>query len=472
MELDLEFSQQYTPSQKMGVSARLVAANSMLELSSQELQQSIAHELHDNPALELVDQPRCGRCGTELHGSICPICIQHQKSSLTYSDSGATAQDDMPESPNGRDPNDDEWDPLVRVASEQTMAEKLLIDMGAALPAEDMHIAEYLIGSLDDKGYLVGKLEDIAYDLDVDIERVRAVLAVLHAQEPVGIGARNLRECLLLQIQHLEDRGVSAPYVREIAGQFLTELAEHKFSRIAKELKIPIETTAAAWEFVKTKLNPHPAQGFSGTNASDRDARAMHIVPDVVISRGPEGFEVDVVESRRFVLRVSPLYTRLTADLHKSHGAMSVDERKHVQQYVGRAKLFISNINQRRLTMLKITTCIVDRQSEFLEHGVRHLVPLSRAAIAEQVGMHESTVSRATAQKFAMLPDGEVIPFTHFFTPSLSIKDILKEIIEDEGKPLTDSVIVERLEAKGIHIARRTVAKYRMQLAILPSGLR
>jgi RNA polymerase sigma-54 factor len=151
---------------------------------------------------------------------------------------------------------------------------------------------------------------------------------------------------------------------------------------------------------------------------------------------------------------------------------MSPEEKQHVQHYAGRARLFIANITQRRQTMLKITRCIVVRQSAYLEHGVRALQPLSRASIAEQIGVHESTVSRATASKYVMLPSGEVIPYAHFFTPSLSIKDIMKEVIEKEGKPMPDSDIVERLQEQGIHIARRTVAKYRMQLKILPSGLR
>ena len=152
--------------------------------------------------------------------------------------------------------------------------------------------------------------------------------------------------------------------------------------------------------------------------------------------------------------------------------SLSTEEKRHVQQYVGRAKLFIANINQRRQTIHNITTCLVEKQREFLEQGVRHLRPLSRAAVAQELGIHESTVSRATAAKYVMLPDGEVIPFSHFFTPSLSVKDIIKEMIEKEGRPLTDAQIAERLRERGIEIARRTVAKYRMQLDILPSSLR
>jgi RNA polymerase sigma-54 factor len=475
MELELDLGQEFTASQTLKVSPRLVAANYILELSSQELQQQIATELSENPALELVEIPTCRVCGTELQGSICPRCIQHQKSgsASTYgSDGRGYSYDDSPADSRNRGGDEEDFDPLTRVASEQTLAEKLLMDMGAALPEEDMPIAEYLVGSLDEKGYLSIKIEDVSYEMDVPIDKVRAVLRVLQAQEPVGIGARNLRECLALQIAHLEERGMSQPHAREIVTQFLTELGEHKFGRIAHELKISQQEVADVWEFVKTKLNPHPAHGFSPTNASDRDTRAMYIIPDVVISKGPDDFEVEVVESRRFVLRVNPMYTRLSADLHRSSAAMNPEEKRHVQQYVGRAKLFIANINQRRQTLFNITRCLVDQQRDFLEHGVRHLRPLSRAAVAQQLGVHESTVSRATASKYVMLPNGEVIPYAHFFTPSLSVKDIMKEVIEKEGKPLTDSEIVERLKERGIHIARRTVAKYRMQLAILPSSLR
>src|SRR5437667_10480334 len=474
MELELDIGQDFSANQTQKVSPRLVAANYILELSSQELQQQISTELSENPALELVEAPTCRICGTELQGSICPHCIQSQKvgNGTTFSAEGhVSPYDDVPEG-RGRSPDDEEFDPLTRVASEQTLAEKLLMDMGSALPDEDMTVAEYLVGSLDEKGYLAIKIEDVAYELDVPVDKVRAVLRVLQAQEPVGIGARNLRECLSIQIAHLEERGMLQPHAREIVTQFLTELGEHKFGRIAHELRISQQEVAEVWEFVKTKLNPHPAHGFSPTNASDRDTRAMYIIPDVVISKGADDFEVEVVESRRFVLRVNPMYTRLSADLHRSSAAMNPDEKRHVQQYVGRAKLFIANINQRRQTLFNITRCLVDQQRDFLEHGVRHLRPLSRAAVAQQLGVHESTVSRATASKYVMLPNGEVIPYAHFFTPSLSVKDIMKEVIEKEGKPLTDSEIVERLKEKGIHIARRTVAKYRMQLAILPSSLR
>jgi RNA polymerase sigma-54 factor len=156
-------------------------------------------------------------------------------------------------------------------------------------------------------------------------------------------------------------------------------------------------------------------------------------------------------------------------------GHASADDRQHVRQYSNRAKLFISNIYQRRDTLLRISQCICELQEDFLRGGVRELHPLTRAVVAQQVGVHESTVSRATANKYVMLPNRKVIPFSDFFTPSLSVKDMIKELIEREsqkGVPLTDRRICDLLLQQGTRIARRTVAKYRAELGILPSTMR
>src|SRR5712691_8498670 len=173
MAMELDFEQTLSPyfgaQQSMKVSPRLVAANAILELSSQELQQAIATELHDNPALEVVDVPTCRVCGTEMRGSICPRCIQQQKSGnqISGSDNFSSNPDDASE---GRGADDEDFDPLTRVASEQTLAEKLMTDLGAVLPEEDLTIAEYLIGSLDDEGYLSARVEDIAFALDAEVD--------------------------------------------------------------------------------------------------------------------------------------------------------------------------------------------------------------------------------------------------------------------------------------------------------------
>jgi RNA polymerase sigma-54 factor len=293
---------------------------------------------------------------------------------------------------------------------------------------------------------------------------VRAVLRVLQAQEPVGIGARHLRECLSIQIAHLEERGLSHPHALEVVTQFLTELGEHKFGRIAHELKISQQEVADVWEFVKTKLNPHPAHGFSSITASPPPR-----------SRPSSGVEATspspLAPTNRAASRGGSAPAGHAARLRAPVGAAMNPTKSGTCSSTSGGQTVHRNINQRRQTLFNITRCLVDQQRDFSNTASATCAPCP-AAVAQELGVHESTVSRATAQKYVMLPNGEVIPYAHFFTPSLSVKDIMKEVIEKEGKPLTDSEIVERLKDKGIHIARRTVAKYRMQLAILPSSLR
>ena len=192
----------------------------------------------------------------------------------------------------------------------------------------------------------------------------------------------------------------------------------------------------------------------------------------MIIARRDKGFEVDVVESKRFFLRINPLYRELMMRAQQEEAHLNDNEKKHIQQYVSRARLFMANIDQRRQTLQRIVAYLVSYQGDYLANGVRHLRPLTRAMVAAELGVHESTVSRATASKYVMLPTGEVVPLSHFFTPSLSAKDVIKDMIEHEDEPLTDEQIAEGLAAKGIAVARRTVAKYREQLGILPSILR
>ncbi len=183
-------------------------------------------------------------------------------------------------------------------------------------------------------------------------------------------------------------------------------------------------------------------------------------------------FDVEIVESKRFYLRLNPSYSQIYNAISSRSMTLSETERRHIQHYVARARLFMANINQRRQTLEKITRSIIELQRDFLDMGIRHLQPLTRARVAIELGMHESTVSRATAAKYCMLPTGEVIPFSNFFVANLSIKDVIKDLVEHESTPLTDQEIAKMLADRDIPVARRTVAKYRDQLNILPSTLR
>ncbi|MCL4535682.1 MAG: RNA polymerase factor sigma-54 [Bacteroidetes bacterium] len=457
----MEFIHELTPEMGMRVSPRLVAANQILEMSSQELQQVVASELADNPALELVETPRCPRCGEPLEGTVCPRCEQ-----------GTAAPPPEPEPAEISERREDEsdFDPLNAVAAEVTLGERLLEELETMLPEDDHLIAEYLVGSLDDNGYLQCSVEDAAAYLDVPKERVEEVLRQLQSLEPAGIGARNLRESLLIQIDRLAEEGTQAPYTRQIVSNYLRELADHRYGVIASQLGIPYDDVSAAVQFIRHHLNPYPAQGYTGTHR--REAAAVPLVPDVVIRQVDSSFEVEVVESRRFTLRISPAYQTLSAELERDSERYSEEEREHIRHYLGRARFFLTNINQRRQTIQRIADRLVDEQHEFLEKGAQYIKPLTRAALAQQLGIHESTVSRAIAAKYVLLPKGHVVPLSQFFTASLGVRELITQIVAGEEQPLSDQDIVERLAAHGVKVARRTVAKYRSQLNILPSSLR
>jgi RNA polymerase sigma-54 factor len=289
--------------------------------------------------------------------------------------------------------------------------------------------------------------------------------------EPIGVGSRNVAESLLAQIAYLEELGEVdvPPIAAAIVRDHLSDLAARRFSQIAAALGTTSAEVLAAWEFVKVNLHPYPTAAFSA--AVSGSTRTI-VRPDVLIRNTDGELLVEVVESRRFALRVDPTYARLSAGMRRSEATES--DRQHVREYVGRARFFIDNVNRRRATLQRIAECLVDRQRDYLQHGVQHLVPLTRAEVGTLIGMHESTVSRATAEKFVMLPTGEVVPFGHFFTASLGVKDQIRKMIEGEepGHPLSDQEIADRLGDEGVAIARRTVAKYRDELQLLPARLR
>jgi RNA polymerase sigma-54 factor len=424
--------------------------------------------------MELVEKETCPACGGPMQGSICPACLSQQKTTPTSQDNDYDNSDDYINDLNLAAPAaEDDFDPFTQVAAQLSLSERLLNELQAMLPGTDMPIAVYLVGNLNDNGYLQCSVEEAAHQLDLPVEAIERVLEALQSLEPIGIAARDLRECLLIQIAYLEGEDIVCPVATEIVKSHLQELAEHKFNKIANELGVSPDAIAEASDFIRHRLNPFPAQGYGAPDPSTAEGRATIILPDVIISQGErDSFDVEVIESKRFFLRITPLYQQLATNLEREPDRFTEEERRHIKQYVSRAKLFIANINQRRQTLQKITEYIVEAQKEFLINGIRHLKPLTRAAVAYHLGMHESTVSRATASKYVMLPSRKVIPFSDFFTASLSVMDVIKELIASETSPLTDQEIADELARRGIVIARRTVAKYREQLGILPSSLR
>ncbi len=483
----MDQSMQTVPEQTMRVSPTLIMVNQLLALSSLELLQIVHAELEANPALESLETTTCVSCGAGTTGLYCPVCMQlvapnamTEKGAANDTDSddnsgnGSTDSDYefenyRPKQTHGALFDEDEYDPLAVVASEDDMAEQLLMDLAVTLPEEDYSIAEFLVGSLDEQGFLSCSVKWAARELGVPVGRVAVVLEALQRTGPAGVGARDLRECLLIQLREMKAARTPelVPYVEEIIDKYLTELGEHKYTVIAQRLGTGYESVEAVRDFIKRHLQPRPLQEQPGGRSWRLPTQTRFVMPDVIIQLRDGRLEAEVVETYRFSLRVNSLYQKLAAE-----NGLAENEREHIRRYVNRSKLFISNINQRRETIKRITECLISIQDDYILHGVRCLKPLTRAQLAQYLGIHESTVSRATADKYVMLPNKHVIPFSDFFSASLSAKDVIKEIITTESRPVTDKEIVRRLTEQGIRVARRTVTKYRNQLGILPSTFR
>jgi RNA polymerase sigma-54 factor len=463
--MDMSMGMEMAPQMQMKASPALIALNNMLILSTLELQQMIQNELEENPALEVTesDEDLCSRCGRPIVSGACMYCLQEDMRILDAERDDYTGPID-----------EDEFDPLMLVATPPSLTESLIRDLRASLPHEDHFIAEYLVGTLNEQGYLESSTSQIASMLSIEEERIERVLYKLQEIGPVGVGARDVPECLLLQLRRLKQEGITHPHVERIISEHWLDLGEHRYGAIAQTLGIAYEDVVEARNFVRQYLRPYPLERVSSDSTTVGPSQVTYLTPDVIIRENEEGKLVaEVIESQRYFLRLSPLYQDLARQASRSNTLeVSSDEKVHLTQFVSRAQLFLTNLRQRRETIRRIAEYLIDRQEEFLRHGVRHLQPLTRAEVALAIGVHESTVSRATANKHVQLPSHEIIPFSHFFMASLSVKDVLLELVNKEDRPLTDQELVEMLRELGFNVARRTVAKYRNQLNILPSTLR
>jgi RNA polymerase sigma-54 factor len=454
-----------------------------------------------------------------LDGAYCPVCHVNQRDA----DPAPERYEDMPElllGLNNTREDSDDFDPLSLVAHGDDIRSQILRDARTLLSPVDYAIAEYLVDGIDERGLLSCDVEELARLVQRDPAEIEAIVRVIQDVAPVGVGARTLQECLLLQIAYLESTGADVPpQVGRIVASHLNELGAHRFGQIGRDLGLTTEEVDEARAFIRTHLNPFPLQSQQARSWRTPTG-AGYVAPDVMIVLKDDELHVEIVDTSHFHLRISPVYDRLAGDLGRKRGpgsngngngngngtgngeaagtvnghangaaarptngngngngayGITAADRDHIRNYSSRAKLFIANIHQRRETLLKISRCICELQEPFLRGGVRELKPLTRAVVAQQVGVHESTVSRATANKYVMLPNRKVIPFSDFFTPSLSVKDVIKELVVQEtqkGEHLTDRRICDLLMERGIRIARRTVAKYRAELGILPSTMR
>lgn len=473
--MSMETYQTPEPAQRQ-IPTWLIEANRMLALSSAALSSRVYQELQENPALELEERPVCPSCGRALQGPHCPQC-RHTPAAPPPHEPPVRGEDPSAWVPAGERSGrqDDAFDPTQYVTVPLSLRAQLTVALQQELPTTDGLLIDYFVGNLDEHGYLQCSVPEAAGACVASLEQAERVLCALQAQDPLGVGARNARECLLIQLRFWEAQGVHHPYVSELIDRYLSQLAHHQYGQIAQALQTSPWRIKAAHAFIKARLHPFPTAGYLGAEDRADSGLASPIQPDVVISRKPAKpearYEIEVVEAQRFGLHLSPSYTEAARSLDHRRLLRNA-EYEHVQSYVQRTRLFIANVKRRWQTLYAVTACLVEQQHDFLEQGVSALQPLTHQEVAAALGVHPSTVSRATADKYVMLPNGEVIPFSTFFHPNLRVKAALKVLIGQEERPLSDEKLAERLRRQGWQGARRTIAKYREELKILPSSAR
>jgi RNA polymerase sigma-54 factor len=336
------------------------------------------------------------------------------------------------------------------------------------LDADLRPIAEMIIGNIDESGYLKASVDELAFSTKVPAAKIQEVLALIQGFDPPGVGARDLRECLLVQLTRLGKQN-SIEY--RIIHDHMAELARHRYPEIARTLNVTSAEVQAAAQHI-SHLDPRPGH----TIAPEPE---VYILPEVFVTKSGNEYVVSVNDDHIPRLRISNQYKDLMAQADSS-----AEVREYIRTKIQAGKFLIKSINQRQQTILNIGKEIVKRQQEFMENGVGSLKPMTMAQVAEVVGVHETTVSRAVSGKYMDTPQG-IFELRYFFTSGLqttsgpdvsntTVKDMIADIFKEENSrhPISDEEVVKQLKEKGIMIARRTVAKYRSELGILPSNLR
>ncbi len=358
---------------------------------------------------------------------------------------------------------------LDSIPQRESLQQHLLAQLAlSGLSPADVKIAELIIGSINDDGYLASSADELAQSANCDPQHLLDVLTVVQDFHPTGIGARNLAECLLLQLERL---GKGNTLAARIVQEHLERLGARKFTDISQALGVSVAEVQEAAKLIAT-LDPKPGRAYSQETPS-------YVSPEVLVRKMEGEWVVILNDDQLPHLRISQHYRQMMQDRNTAP-----DVRAYIQERIRASAFLIRSIEQRQKTIYRIASEIVKAQTEFLEHGVSHLRPTTMTEVAKRVGVHETTVSRAVAGKYMQTPFG-VFEMKYFFSPGIqttdgqrisnkTVKDLISQMVarEDKSNPLSDQEIVERLKAQGIHVARRTVAKYRLLLRLPPSHLR
>jgi RNA polymerase sigma-54 factor len=470
--LQLRATQQLTLTPQLQQSLRL------LQLSTQDIQQEVAQMLDENPLLEWAEESARGAFSHEPAAGGVPSSESGERAERAE-DAGETelGGEQVDWGGGGRTLRgaDDEDGSYPELAAGQASLREYLHEQLAtsALEGRDRQVVGMLIDALDDNGYLAQDLAELAEllppELDITLDDLETALVQLQHLDQPGIGARSLGECLALQLKALPESTPQRDLAIRLAANCLDMLGAHDFTRIKKLLRCTDDELRAAQHLI-VGLNPRPGAAF--------DQRAAdYVIPDVIVEKHLGKWRARLNAEAMPRLRVNQIYASI---LHQRDGRNASELAVRLQE----AKWLIRNLQQRADTILRVAQAIVERQGEFFEHGDLAMRPLVLREIADTLELHESTVSRSTSQKFMLTPRG-IYEFKHFFGSGLAtenggacsstaIRELIRQMIgaEDAHKPLTDGRMSEILAQQGIVVARRTIAKYREALNILPVNLR
>jgi RNA polymerase sigma-54 factor len=472
--------------QKLVLAPALQQAIKLLPLTNLELIEVIDAELSENPMIEIAGESldrasgEAGQAAEELKaekGAAEELEIRKTKSDDTAVES--KAEDEM--ASGFQEYLDDGFRPHFYETKEAVSLENTLsrpaslwdhLNWQAGLTfqdAEDLRVAREVIGDINEDGYMESSVEELARLARTTPERVNAVREVIKTFDPAGVGSLDLKEVLLAQMDSL---GIDDEVARTIVTCHLPLIERSDFAGLSKVLNIQVSEVKSHFDLIRS-LDPKPGRKFTAE-------KTTYVVPDIVVSREDGEWKVTVNDEGLPPLRISPYYRRLLSQAMQGEP----EAQRYLKDQLKKAMWFLRSLEQRRGTIFKVAQFIVAKQREFLEKGLDYIKPLTLMEIAQDIGVHESTVGRVVANKYMTTPQG-VFPLKYFFhksltgtygeeVSSLKIKDRIKRLVdgEDRANPLSDIEIGDLLERENLRIARRTVAKYRKQLKIEPSHIR
>lgn len=494
----IELKQTVGLSQQLVITPQLQQAIKLLQLSRLELMENVQQELMENPVLEELSEDHTAedaRAAPQMDGDVPPPDQTYRdqteevggadgalkepsnfdwenyenyiSSSYLPSSGGAAhlSADDLPSYEN-------------TLSEKETLQDHLIWQLHVSgLSREDEEFGIEIIGNINDDGYLTAELSEIAQKLNCPLERLETLLLRIQEMDPLGVGARSLTECLLLQLKFYKS-DLDRNQLTEMITNHLKLLEKHDYNTLAKTMKLPLRRVVQLAKMVG-ELEPKPGRPYGGDTV-------QYITPDVYVHKLAGDYTVVLNEEGMPRLQVSHFYKNLLGDQKAAPLAQQTGAKEYVQEKLRSAVWLIKSIHQRQRTLYKVTKCIVKFQREFLDFGVMHLKPMILKDVADEIGVHESTVSRATSNKYVHTPQG-IFELKYFFNSGVSssqagedniaaesVKNRIKHIIasEDAKSPYSDQDLVDLLQKANIQIARRTVAKYREILGIAPSSRR